>query len=237
MPVIRKSAVVTGNRFLVPALQEAEQAFRISQTAEPSLESTPPLVPGSGTWLDAEKARLAQVASESEERAAQAFQTAKAEGYAAGLSEGRQEMADVTARLESLVEGMRRSEGVFFETMADRMTELVFEAIVKVVGEQSRSVAGVEGIVATAVAAARGSSAIRRIRLAPDDLSLIKTEAPELLDRWSDEEIEAVADARVQLGGCIVEGDRGNVDARLETQLERLREALLEARARMSPSA
>jgi flagellar biosynthesis/type III secretory pathway protein FliH len=36
----------------------------------------------------------------------------------------------------------------------------------------------------------------------------------------------------VKWGGCVLEGASGNLDARLETQMQRLRDTLLAARAK-----
>ena len=41
--------------------------------------------------------------------------------------------------------------------------------------------------------------------------------------------LELVADERVELGGCLIETDGGTLDGRLETQLKRLRDTLLDA--------
>jgi flagellar assembly protein FliH len=54
-----------------------------------------------------------------------------------------------------------------------------------------------------------------------DMLSATAGQAPGL--RW-------VADDEVRLGGCKVTGSQGSLDARLETQLARLRDTLLEVR-------
>ena len=45
-----------------------------------------------------------------------------------------------------------------------------------------------------------------------------------------------MADEKVALGGCIVETEGGLLDARIETQIERLRGALLKARAVARPA-
>lgn len=230
MGIIRRAGVVSGDRVLLPTLSHDERRRAGMGVPGAASDGMTPSLPSVG---DPEALRLAREAREAEERAT-LRDAARAEGYAAGLDEARAAMREVTTRLEALVEGLRRTEAAAYDGLADRVTELVFEAVVKIVGEQSRTAAGIGGIVRTAIAAAREGAQVRRVRLAPDDLSLVRSEAPELLEAWKSQEVEAVADARVQLGGCIVEGERGNVDARLETQLERLREALIEARGRLT---
>ena len=64
------------------------------------------------------------------------------------------------------------------------------------------------------------------VHLHPDDLDALSRE-----DRGSDDGAwQWVGDSSVQLGGVILRSPEGSLDARLETQLAALREALLAVR-------
>ncbi len=69
-----------------------------------------------------------------------------------------------------------------------------------------------------------------KIHLHPDDLEEIKA-AMAKGENFSDEikEIELISDSGVKRGGCRVEGDFGEVDARIDSQIGALRQALAEA--------
>ena len=67
------------------------------------------------------------------------------------------------------------------------------------------------------------------LKVNPKDCQLVKSHHQQLLatiDGIKNLEIEE--DIRVKPGGCLIETDSGNVDARLETQMQVLREALLD---------
>ena len=155
-----------------------------------------------------------------------AVEEGRSRGYSEGLQQGQEEIADIVGRLQRLADDFRKAETHALEQLVPRMTEFAYEAMVKILGRISAEKTGIAGLVDTAIAGARPSVVARKVRLSASDLSLLKTDAPELLAQWEKLELQAVADSRVQTGGCIIEGERGNVDARLETQLGRLGEAL-----------
>ena len=68
------------------------------------------------------------------------------------------------------------------------------------------------------------------VKVAPEDFELLNARRRELLEGGNASGVELVADEQVKLGGCVLEGASGNLDARLETQLQRLRDTLLRAR-------
>jgi|LSQX01.1.fsa_nt_gb flagellar assembly protein FliH len=62
------------------------------------------------------------------------------------------------------------------------------------------------------------------VRLHPDDLAHLRRHGD-----WAEEqagEIEFMADTSIERGGCLIESDRGGVDATIETQLRLLGEHL-----------
>lgn len=240
MVIIRRTAIVVGEPVRLPSAG-SDAKRRVDQTAAAVSEGAVApavLCPGHSPYDDANpsmamrESLLAHLAQEQARARTEAIEGGHAAGYAKGLEDARGEMADVLGRLQSIVEELRRSESTALDSIADRLTELVFEAVARIMGEQSRRWPGIRGIVETALAGAAERLAVCRIRLAPDDLALLRTESPELLEAWRGQGLEAMADARIHLGGCIVEGEQSNIDARLETQMERLREVLLEAHGR-----
>ena len=66
-----------------------------------------------------------------------------------------------------------------------------------------------------------------RVKVHPEDLDMARShrgELESLLD--GNAQIEIVADRRIGQGGCVVETDSGSIDARLETQIANVGEAL-----------
>jgi flagellar assembly protein FliH len=67
------------------------------------------------------------------------------------------------------------------------------------------------------------------LRVNPKDYELIKLHQNDLLASIDGiKSLEIEEDVRVKPGGCLIETDSGNVDARLENQMQVLKEALLD---------
>lgn len=75
--------------------------------------------------------------------------------------------------------------------------------------------------------AAAGSQVV--VRLAPADLALAQERLGGLAEASGLDGVRLRVDPALSPGGCVVETDAGSLDARVETQLERIREALLPA--------
>ncbi len=64
------------------------------------------------------------------------------------------------------------------------------------------------------------------IRMNPDDLSRLSRIQPGILAQFTDSGLTAfVADAAISPGGCLVETEAGEIDARLEQQFRVVEEA------------
>ena len=180
---------------------------------------------------------------------AAAFMQGREDGFREGLAEGTQDgrrrvdEAIATARAEAgaVAELARRGSQVeheaslarlqsigaaFQSAAAERLkefeadaVELAFAAVCKIAGAQAHTREGIEGIVRTAMGALHGAKLLR-VRVHPDDLALLVHEGSATPAPAG---IEWVADAGVDSGGCMLDADRGSIDARLATQLDRLR--------------
>ncbi|MCK9193393.1 MAG: FliH/SctL family protein [Nevskia sp.] len=173
------------------------------------------------------------------ERRAEARHRAYDEGFKHGQAEGRvsieAEWAGKLHGLVSVVEALQGAREDVFRTMEDDIVALAFEAIVRILGPAPVTRLIVEQMVRELFASGDYQDPIT-VRVSSEDYELLVAEPAivELEDRRA--AIKLVEDARLKLGGCIIETARGALDARIETQLERLRSALLDARAsKMSP--
>ncbi len=112
----------------------------------------------------------------------------------------------------------------------DDIVAIAFEAVVKILGDRTVARQMVHAIVKKSLASDQQVGALI-VRVSPADYKLLVGELESLQRQGVEGEFRVVEDARVQLGGCLLETDRGVLDARLETQMERLRKALLDAKA------
>jgi flagellar assembly protein FliH len=146
-----------------------------------------------------------------------------------------QAMVEVQSRqllttLRDVIESVRDAREQYVADIGDEAVEVVFAATVRVLGD---AFADHDMVVAAVQEALRRSRERRRlvVRVAPRDFAVINSYRDALFEGATASELEVVADEQVKLGGCLLEGASGDLDARLETQLQRLRETLMRVRA------
>jgi flagellar assembly protein FliH len=153
-------------------------------------------------------------AAAAESEAALALATADAK---AALKEQQDKLSHLAGVLQRAIEDA-------LDAAEDEMVALSFETICRVIGAADLRP---EAVRAQLTALAGQARARRRLRVHvhPEDASLLQASA-------SKGSVEWVPDPDVTLGGCIVRGSHGGLDARLEAMLEACKSALLAARAR-----
>lgn len=166
------------------------------------------------------------------------------EGHAEGLRQGSEESAEMAQQLRlQLIEQGRASADehkLRFEQMAlslskqsgqlaadaeDDLVAMSFEVVCRLLGERAATTAGIRSMVEQLLA--QRAIAGLAVHVHPEDLQLLRAESGEGVPQTS---WQWVADDKVQLGGVILRSPNGNLDARLEVQLETLRQTLLQAR-------
>jgi len=157
------------------------------------------------------------------------------EAVQAGLQQGREAgLQDYRAKLALLEQMMRELAAELPRRLAsgeDDMVELVYACVCRIMGQLALTPAGVRTLLAQSLAQLHGATALG-VRLHAQDLAALRAdpEAAQLLAslggavRWQ-------PDNSVRLGGCVLDGASGSLDARLETQLQALRATLLAVRA------
>jgi flagellar biosynthesis/type III secretory pathway protein FliH len=108
------------------------------------------------------------------------------------------------------------------EQLEAEVTEWTFVAVARLLGQQTSE--HVATAVRKVLAEAQLDGPLTVLLHAQDLASLVACGATEA-DTWPDG-VKFAADARVGVGGCLVQSDVQTLDARLEVQLELLRESL-----------
>ncbi|WP_176217335.1 FliH/SctL family protein [Chromobacterium violaceum] len=214
---------------LVRAREEMQPAG-VAQTAAPRAEAARP--------VDAEaeiRAMRARAMAEIEAARAKAkaecdAMRAKAgeEGYRAGMAKAETEIRGqlglAAQQAKALLASMEQGRARMLGDMEDMLALVVFEALIRVVGDIPQSRELVQAGVRRAMLEVVGREPVR-VRLHPADAALLDGAALGDAGR----EIHLVADDSLERGGCLVETAHGDIDARWSTQLERLHRALREA--------
>ncbi len=164
---------------------------------------------------------LAQVATVSED----ARQAAHTLGWAAGHDEGLAGVTElmVQARANAVEVGQQAAQTAI--VLARRMAEKI---VGRAVQEDPTLMAD---LVTQALQQARARAGDVVVRVHPADLAAVQTARPDLLLALGTQvTLQLVSDDSVGRAGCVVQTPLGRLDARLETQLDALENALFAAR-------
>lgn len=205
--------------------------------AAPDVASRPqpqPPAPASVPNLEALLAQaresvLAQFKQEAETARELGRQRGLQEGRAAGAEEARREAEAELVRIRSIASRLQGALDTGIKGLEDVAVEIAFEAVCKMLGTAAVSREGMRALIQEAAGRVAGAERIA-VRLHPGDLAALQSAGALDADLVPGASVHWAADKSIELGGCVVETEGGTLDARLETQLERLRAALLAAR-------
>lgn len=184
---------------------------------------------------EAAEQRLAEMEAALDElqkqSAEEGYQAGYEHGSKAGEEAAQQDFAEQIRRLRGIGEALQQDfSNRMVTALQDGIVEVVFAAVTKILGEELARAAGVQALV-QCIASEIAAREQYTVRLAPADLELINQPRRMAPGSEASAGITYVADERVRIGGCIIETAAGSIDARLETQLQRLKEVLLDVRA------
>jgi flagellar assembly protein FliH len=185
---------------------------------------------------DAAEERVAQFEQEVEGCFAEAREKGFEKGHRMGCEEAREKVdADSAERLRRL-DGLCAKVGTEFSenldsAVQDSVVEVVFAAAGKLIGDAMADRDAIVGIVENMTRNVEASHNIR-VRVSPADFDFLSGGDWVPPKRNGNLQLEFVPDKRIELGGCIIETTHGDLDARLETQLRRLKEVLVETRSK-----
>lgn len=196
----------------------------------------PPRGPDLQAQLDEARARLEEDQRSWRREAEQdlaaarqrALQEAQAAGHAQGLAQAREAHQQKLQELDAVIGKLGALLGEQLAAAEDLAVAIAYESVVRIVGETVARPEGVRAVVAQAIAAARQQERLV-VRVPADDYHLL-IEALPASDPLARPGIEIRPDAQLADGGCVIDTDAGQLDARLATQLAALRTVLLQAR-------
>lgn len=161
---------------------------------------------------------------EKEEVFRNGFEDGKQSGYEKGKNEIKETVSTFTSFFREI---KKQRENLLLEAEKDVIKLALFLAEKIVNSEIKTNPEKLYSLVKDALAHLVDKETFR-LKVSSQDYPLVKKFEKRILD-----EIEGIKnlsieeDPRVRKGGCLVETDSGNIDARIESQLEVLREALL----------
>lgn len=179
-------------------------------------------------WLAQAEAQRSAWREQAEQELRTAYDEAERRGLEAGAAQAQQVAEDLVqaqvARLQAAAATLQQAQSTLAPALQDDAVELAFAMVCRVLGEQAASRAGIGALLQVQLATLRERRDLT-VRLHPADCALM---AAAEVDGGAP--LRYVPDAGVELGGCLIDSPAGTLDARLEYQLEQLRQALLQAR-------
>lgn len=175
-----------------------------------------------------------RIVSQAKAEAADIREKARAEGYEAGRVAGHQagldEAKPVIDSFKALAAELTRARAEYYQNAEREMVDLVVSVAHTVIGlEAERAPELVRNVILKAVGQLRSRETLI-IRVNPADLAEAQKARPELTREVEDiERVSFRGDPSVARGGCMVETNIGMIDARIETQLEAIRESFYAA--------
>jgi len=194
------------------------------ETLEPI---APPVAPAD------QAAAVMDVLAEARAEADALREAARAEGYAAGQAEAMASLQPALVALGAAAEGVRAEQVAAAEALERRAVELGLALASKIIAgtiavEPERVIDAVQG-------ALRGIVERERITVLvnPDDMEIVSGAIEGVKASLGGiEHCVVEAERRVARGGCIVRTPVGDVDARVDTKLERAAEVISAALGR-----
>ena len=168
------------------------------------------------------KGRVAQTEREADERG-------YAEGHAKGYEEGRAEVGRLIERLHTIITKAIEKRNEIIEESETQIINLVLmivKKVIKVISENQKNVVINNVVQALRKLKSRGDVVIR-VNLA--DLELTSAHVKDFMKMVENvKSITVLEDSSVDRGGCVIETDFGQIDARVSSQLHEIEEKILE---------
>jgi flagellar assembly protein FliH len=176
--------------------------------------------------------RIRQLEEESrlnrENEKKEALEAGRKAGEEEGYAQGKAEVDRLIQRTQAVLERAQNKRGEILAETEQEIVDLVLlltRKVVKAITESQRSVILQNVVQALRKVKARGNVIIR-VNIA--DLKLTTEHTRDFIQMMEGTGIQVVEDSTVGPGGCIIETDFGEIDARISSQLAELEAKILE---------
>ncbi|UCD63427.1 MAG: hypothetical protein JSW34_11860 [Candidatus Zixiibacteriota bacterium] len=205
--------------------------FEMEEKAESRLGQLFPVV---SVLTDADGAKLIpiqevfKIEENLEARLADARREGCEEGHRAGLEQGLDEAAKVLEQFDQAIKEAIGQREALLEEAREKVLDLIIEISRKVTYDAvevdpESTLAMINGVIDTLIDRSR-----LKIKVNPDHHPIIEQNIDRFLKSSTTiKEIAVEPDPRVRYGGCFIETPTGDIDARLESQFEVLKEVLV----------
>nr|WP_267915061.1 flagellar assembly protein FliH [Borreliella garinii] len=211
-----EEARIKANEVLETAKQEADLLQREALYKKESIE----------TESNAEIERLAR---EYEEKLKRDLEVATAkgreEGYSKGYESGFEDFDKVMRKLHSIIASLIAERKSILESSSGQIVSLVMQIAIKVIKRITDSQKDIVLENVNEVLKRIKDKTQITIRVNLDDLDIVRHKKSDFISRFDIiETLEIIEDPNIGKGGCIIETNFGEIDARISSQLDKIEE-------------
>ncbi len=215
--------------------RKSDQAQKTRREAEDEAERL--VAEGKRKALEIESAAKAALEKDLKEAETRGYETGREAGYA----EGKSEVQRLVQRLHTVLERAQDKRAEILAETEQQVVDLVLlisRKVIKVISDNQRNV--VVSNVVQALRKVKGRGDIT-IRVNMEDIKMTSEHVADFMQLIEGvKNIRVLEDSSVDRGGCIIETEFGEIDARISSQLAELEQKILEispikARARTTP--
>ena len=155
-----------------------------------------------------------------------AFQKGFLEGKRVGFETGSNKAQRVIESLQRILEQLQNIRAEIHQELEKEVTHLALSIAKKIVCHEIKTTRETVACVAGEALARVDNPGKIKIKLNPDDLQFIQNTQSQFTQFLQNHDhIDFEAQDSIQSGGCLIETDRGDIDARIEKQFEAIEDA------------
>ena len=151
------------------------------------------------------------------------------DGYKDGLDMGKKETEDLANQALAIKEELVEEEKNIIKSFENNIPTIVMQAIKKIVG---REIANGEDIILGIISQTfnKSHSTINAVRVSESDYETVENNKDKILSECKEvSDFEVKKDLALEQGDCVAETTCGEIDAGINTQVEKLEETILGA--------
>nr|WP_307888743.1 flagellar assembly protein FliH [Borreliella garinii] len=211
-----EEARIKANEVLETAKQEAGLLQREAIYKKESIE----------TESNAEIERLAREYEEKLKRDLEvAIAKGREEGYSKGYESGFEDFDKVMRKLHSIIASLIAERKSILESSSGQIVSLVMQIAIKVIKRITDSQKDIVLENVNEVLKRIKDKTQITIRVNLDDLDIVRHKKSDFISRFDIiETLEIIEDPNIGKGGCIIETNFGEIDARISSQLDKIEE-------------
>lgn len=211
-----EEARIKANEVLETAKQEADLLQREAIYKKESIEAE-------------SNAEIERLAREYEEKLKRDLELATAkgrkEGYSKGYESGCEDFDKVMRKLHSIIASLIAERKSILESSSGQIVSLVMQIAIKVIKRITDSQKDIVLENVNEVLKRVKDKTQITIRVNLDDLDIVRHKKSDFISRFDIiETLEIIEDPNIGKGGCIIETNFGEIDARISSQLDKIEE-------------